>query len=146
MKEQLISFETAKLAKDKNFSGNMGWNEYYYDEKHDNELIHGSDKSYPTDLNFNNMGEETLEQKEFSKWEKTLIKAPTQSLLQKWLREKHDIYISSYIDPFAGDFWYTIVLFKKGKDKATINEDSKTNFNDYEEALEKALYEALKLI
>ena len=58
--------------------------------------------------------------------------APTQSELQKWLRDKHNILV--LID--RGDKPY--ITFQHNR--------SKEDFDTYEEALEKGLQEALKLI
>ena len=66
MKEQLISFSTAKLAKEKGFDNYDVAN--YYREGINYAL--------------NNSGTSTI--KEVGNYP-----APTQSLLQKWLREKH---------------------------------------------------------
>lgn len=66
--------------------------------------------------------------------------------IQKWLREVHDIYVEPLIDPFAGDFWYTLKAFKRNREKAYKNDLSNNNYNTYEEALEFGINEALKLI
>lgn len=72
---------------------------------------------------------------------------PTQSLLQRWLREKHNIHIkihSSNSDRFSYEIYKMII-------RDAINETSKhlhnkISFNTYEEVLEEGLQKALKLI
>lgn len=70
---------------------------------------------------------------------KGLYRTTSQSLLQRWLREIHNINVYSY--PFkdhASDYNEPIVW----KNSHTRQQE----FNTYEEALEKGLYEALKVI
>ena len=112
MKEELISFETAKLAKAKGFIVPV---KYYYDFKGDKCC-----GSYKTSWNLS---------------KSDLYATPTQSLLQKWLREKHDIHI--IVIPHLDVFRFK-VLTKYG-----YQSYFKSN---YEEALETGLQEALKLI
>ena len=66
--------------------------------------------------------------------------APTQSLLQKWLREKHDIHIT--ITSISQESWQYHI--QKPKDK--LGDNYEEDFENYEEALEVGLQEALKLI
>lgn len=116
MKEQLISFETAKLAKEKGFKCNS------------------SDCSWAY-LNTNGMA--------MSYDEKSCVLIPTQSLLQKWLREKHDLHLCVGLDRSLieePNYNYQLINHSQTVDY------SETNFKTYEEALEKGLYEALKLI
>lgn len=99
MTEQLISFETAELAKEKNFNLFK-----------DIELIYGE--------------------------------LPTQSLLQKWLREKHkiDILVGMFLDSYIVHISYEHKLILK------YEGDTIQKFNKYEYALEAGLKEGLKLI
>lgn len=64
----------------------------------------------------------------------------TQSLLQKWLREEHNLYVNHLLSP-AGIY---IEIFKYGKCILTLGADG--GYLNYEEALEIGLQEALKLI
>ncbi len=68
--------------------------------------------------------------------------APTQSLLQKWLREVH--LISIKVDDFTynSKIRYDVNVVPLGSQEDTPSEVLKS----YEEALEKGLQEALKLI
>ena len=99
MEEQLISYETAKLAKEKGF-------DFIYII--DNELTNHS-----------------------------LI---TQSLLQKWLREVHNIHIT--VTSISQESWQYHIQKPKDKLGDNYNED----YENYEEALEDGLQESLKLI
>lgn len=66
----------------------------------------------------------------------------TQSLLAKWLRKEYNIHV--YPEPFLnsqfkfGGYFYNIL--------SKIVIEGEEEFKTYEEALEKGLYEALKLI
>lgn len=102
MKEELVSFETAKLAKE------VGFNQ-------------PRDEVYEPDF---------------------ICTAPTQSLLQRWLREEHNIH-----------FWVYPKKVKKGQvcfDFIFIDAENPfvpTHFyKTYEEALEEGLKEALIII
>ena len=107
MKEQLITFETAKLAKEKGFTIGVDLILYLYLEKG------------------------------------FYIGAPTQSLLQKWLREQHNLeVISMHADDFV---WWKVKVRRLSKVGAELIK-TEMEFNTYEEALEKGLQEALKLI
>jgi hypothetical protein len=128
MEDQLITFETAKLAKEKGFDLVVkSW--YLGEHKFTNhaglEHLYGNHNRLP---------------KRYS--------APTQSLVQRWLREKHNIhidmtYIPSYSNSLDMPGFYEAYVFGellgKGDD---VQLDGKT----YEDALEKGLQEALKLI
>jgi hypothetical protein len=123
MKEELISFEAAKIAKEKKF--NWGTN-YYYHENTTYERRIG--------LNYNN------------KSENHYTSAPTQSLLQKWLREKYNIHI--VLIPTITMYW-TFKICNLGNELIEVPPYKNINANDYstyEEALEAGLLEMLKLI
>ena len=133
MKDQLISFETAKSAKEK---GLLNPTLYFYGE--DGKLYTYSSER----MTFND--EET-------KWE-----APTQSLLQKWLREKHNIHIEIYSITTKINGYY-VVLRGIGFE-LNLDKDEQGNFypiieglgyrvfNTYEQALEAGLQKGLELI
>ena len=104
MEDTRITFETAKLAKEKGFEFRVVW-EYILGFKEDSER----DKYLPT-----------------------------QSLLAKWLREKHNIHLIAYKN-----------INIDGYDWCFITTDGITNINSYktyEEAYEIGLQDALKLI
>ncbi len=124
MKEQLISFDTAKLAKEK------GIDFICYD---------GYTKG-GRQLNYRN-----------NWWKDRYMYAPTQSLLQKRLREEKDIHIEIGTDRTSyPKFAYNIIIFKEetiewesGLEEGRIWSDL---YRTYEEALEEGLKESLKLI
>ena len=145
MEDIRITFETAKLAKEKGFKEKV----IYYYHLHDNLrnpiLINEIDillKNYKTPYevrrDWNTISTEFGYVENFS--------APTQSLLAKWLREEHNIYVSpreSYAFDGTLDFVCTVngvFVNHNFKDKP-IN-----RFENFEEAYEIGLQEALKLI
>jgi hypothetical protein len=134
MNEELITFETAKLAKEKGFN----WNTIHYFEE---ELITNVVREYQSETGQPgyadpydwNLPDEY--NPDYTNWSR-----PTQSLLQKWLREVHNIYI--WVSPIAvNDYKYTILsgIFLKW-------EGEKFGLDTYESALEIALQKGLTLI
>lgn len=125
MKEELITFETAKLAKEKGF--NIPSNFYY------GALgkLHKSRQK---------LGQKSL------KGSLDSCLTTTQSLIQKWLREKHNIHVIPIwcIDVYSCEL-YDMRESIKGCQKNVFGVQWKDNCT-YEEALEKGLYQALKLI
>ncbi len=83
MKEKLVTFETAKLAKEKGFNIPS---RYYYNQKH-NKIDYDLHEAQVVDGTYVNSFVNLLD-----------YPAPTQSLLQKWLRERHRIDVT--IQPF----------------------------------------------
>lgn len=133
MEEQLISFETAVLAKEK------GFNEKTYYAYWRN--IEGN---YFICDNVNDINSELLPHN---------YSAPTQSLLQKWLREKHFIFVEislNFCPKSEIDFGYGVCVM------SNINKWNNVKwfglditgewYKSYELALESGLQEALKLI
>lgn len=136
MKETIIEFETAVLAKEKGF--------YWFQPQSKSGYYALRTGSY---FYFGRQGKLNND---------TCCSAPTQSLLQKWLREKHAISINPI--PNYKTKWnqYHIgIVFKNSKgevDSIILKEMTKQNyevnklFDSYEQALEAGLQEALKLI
>jgi len=114
MKEQLITFETAKLAKEKGF-----------------------DSKYTEDYDTLGFVQQRgiLESHNLER-----VSAPTQSLLQKWLREVHNIHIT--ITSISQESWQYHIT-KPGQ---RLGDNYEEDFYTYEEALESGLHQALKLI
>ena len=152
MKEQLISFETAKLAKEKDF--NILQHSYYFEDGEFKEnSLKGTNGYYGEEYEFNlsefneNWNDKWLTKKTgdrcfgCSKQKGYLetFSAPTQSLLQKWLREVHNLHISI---TQHNKINYVIAVHELNDE----SEFEKHNIDTYEEALEKGLFEALKLI
>lgn len=121
MEEQLIKFKTAKLAKDKGFNEicthHYGVNEWIPKRRPEKGIKNSEiiEKSSPNGC-----------------------VAPTQTILNKWLREKHNIYINIGLIEKEG-FGY-ICSFKKDE---TIFQ---SKLGLYEEVLEEGLQEALELL
>lgn len=124
MKDQLISFETAKLAKEKGFNPSVF---YCYNE---NEEI--SDNDSHILINFNSFN--TVKGSNTN-----MYSASTQSLLQGWLRGKHNIHV--HICPSSTGRWLRQLHSTKGE-FILIEE----YFDTFEEALEDGLKESLNLI
>lgn len=151
MKEHLISFKTAKLAHEKGYTRQeigisfASARRNYYTEKGDlngdvaefvRQIVkHGKDKvSY------------------------TLYPATSQSLLQQWLREKHNCFVEVSLHGEEDKNWdvnpknllFGVTVDYYGEDfKIPMGEEedfNDYNFKSYEEALERGLYESLKLI
>jgi len=134
MKEELITFETAKLSREKGMIGGFVNDRlssfYYYDE----------------DKKLESLGvlwtENTLS--------KDVMVAPTQSLLQKWLREKHKIVVDVFQESLVNSGQYTgywqVDISEVGNYKEEECPNPKILNVDFELALESGLLEALKLI
>jgi hypothetical protein len=130
MKEELIVFETAKLAKEKGFDWDC---ESYYKP---------NTKELPSNLNGKRSWNHVVPAKEY-------YSAPTQSLLQKWLREKHNIHIPVnwvYKKSYDTDVDWHYNVKGIGLTSNNLIDLDETKFNTYEKALEVGLLEALKLI
>jgi hypothetical protein len=120
MKEQLIAFETAKLAGEKGFDVKT---KHWYDQTEALNPVKGIRGA----MVYINQGY-----------------APTQSLLQKWLREEKDIFINIETLVKDGDFVHAFDIVYLIKTFHVYYDDKR--FDSYEEALEAGLQEALKLI
>ncbi len=143
MKEQLITFETAKLAKEKGF--NEITKERYCDCPEFNEMQYGSGKYHECEEGYKlQLATVELLNHEYKCTRPCNgeYKAPTQAFLQKWLREVHKIYIGAVPVIYSGDdeasYYYPTI------NNCTI--DTKLRYKSYEEALEQALQDGLKLI
>lgn len=124
MEEQYITFETADLAQEKGFNIRC---EYFYNE--------GSGWKLQSDSILRTGKDEFLE-------------APTQSQLQKWLRDEKDIFVN--VEPIRHNEkikYSALVLSLKGNDsKLELLLDGFTMYSSYEDAIEEGLQESLKLI
>lgn len=121
MKEQLISLETAILAKEKGYNQNP----YKTKNAYGPEYIDGSNIRLRSSSLFNPDSNTAV--------------APTQSLLQKWLREEHKIDIIIHVTSTTNEYWAHIPNFIRGDWKSIC-------FKIYEEALEQGLIEGLNRI
>jgi hypothetical protein len=130
MKEELVVFETAKLAKEK------GFNLKCY---HRVSFI-WQDKPTHYLGNYLDTNSENID---------GMYSAPTQSLLQRWLREIHNIDVFINRDGMFKKESYCIFIHDNIKDISRLrplDNDVFSGYSTYEEALEKGLQEALKLI
>jgi len=130
MKEELIVFETAKLAKEK------GFNLKCY---HRVSFI-WQDKPTHYLGNYLDTNSENVD---------GMYSAPTQSLLQRWLREIHNIDVFINRDGMFKKESYCIFIHDNIKDISRLrplDNDVFSGYFTYEEALEKGLQEALKLL
>lgn len=119
MKDKLISYETAKLAKEKGFNQKLTESGCH---------IRGECIDFPLDL-MNG---------------KDVYATPTQSLLQKWLRDVHEIYVlPDKVHINHEDGVYTWVCIVEDEDGDSFQVD---DHEIYEEVLEQGLGEALQLI
>lgn len=138
MEDQLITFETAKLAKEKGFNIDCSKG-FYFGSQYEKD---GEEIDFIE-------GKNIIKDRESPTFEigQRFIYRPTKSELQKWIREVHKlIVIVSHEDGYDKEL-KPIDLFcfshiKSGEGGWT-DEDY---FNTYEEALEKGLFEALKSI
>lgn len=120
MTEELVTLETAKLLKEKDF------NEYCKDIINHKgimmETIFRTSKDLP----------------------KLFYPCPTQSIAQKWLRETKNLHIE--ISYMYGNYWIYDILTIPNHDLVGLSDRPIIRYNTYEEALEAGLQEALKLI
>lgn len=123
MQEELITFETAKLAKEKEF----------------NEI---SETMYV--VNEHSVREQSSG-KPYWKGETTIYR-PTQSVLAKWLREVHniDVEVDGIRVLHRKTEGYVATVYSEKK--VLFNWNTGKMHNSYEEALERGLQEALNLI
>jgi hypothetical protein len=128
MEEQLVSYGIARLAARKEFD----------EECYDNYIYHKA-QSEDTPLKLDHWILK-IKNSDFSPERYT---APTQSFLQKWIREKHDIHIEIYAN--ASGYGYT--LTKGAFNGSTIKEiDDDKFYETFEQALERGLFDSLMLI
>ena len=123
MKEQLITFETAKLAKEKGFDE---FGKHYYNKT-------GKEFSFYAKLANHTTGVHNL-----------TCTAPTQSLLQKWLREVHKIHVTTVSS--RGGSWGCWIYDLDNYGNITPWSLDELEYPSYEEALAEGLHAALKLI
>ena len=144
MEDTRVTFETAKLAKERGFDIN---GQDVFDLKNNNKIINFKDlavQEFIKDVETGyrdkalNYLKENINRTDDNSDEEYYLLAPTQSLLAKWLREKHNIHLIAYKN-----------INIDGYDWCYITTDGITNINSYktyEEAYEIGLQEALKLI
>ena len=122
MTEQLISFETAKLAKEAGFDWQIVT---AYVDLTPLELFTEEVTEFVYQANHNNKPHR--------------ISAPTQSLLAKWLRDVHNIHVK--ISCHLGDWYFELVSILG---HFNTNRYSEVEYITYEAALEEGLKEGLR--
>ena len=142
MKEVLVSFDTAKLLKERGF-------DWYCDNVYTYTLTEQIDEETgDTTGPFGwKRGELNLEKTYFANYSAgdtsgtnwCLCAAPTQALLQQWLREVHniDIIVTSNL------MGYGYLIYQRYPPKNITNN---LVFEKYEQALEAGILETIKLI
>ena len=146
-KEQIVTFDIAKLAKEKNFNWPCRLHYQLRLTEQENEQDGKSgpfgwekdELTLQSDFFINNHTKDFIDTSNKSWY---MCSAPTQSLLQKWLREEHNLIV--FIAPFIGEKaegWSGEIYLNRNFTQCEIEE-----CKSYEEALEKGLQEGLKLI
>lgn len=127
--EEICTYEVAKLAKEKGFPQHIGDDAYIVENEYDDEYEVGC--HYPIQFIPNYL---------------STITAPTQSLLQRWLREEKNIHIEIVVTA-CGYFWIADKINGTAITDSDIL-DRGTNeggcFDTYELAIEDALKYALE--
>lgn len=155
MQDQLISFETAKLAKEKGFNEYCSHN-FDINGKFSGFTGYAIMRNYNKNSNIHLYDTDTEENINPD----LLCTAPTQSLLQKWLREVHNLYVGIDLYHMQGEWigpTYQYQIYKVYNAEKEREDDlditgqpncyhSENNSKTYEEALEIGLQEALKQI
>ena len=123
--EEICTFEVCKLAKEKGFPQHIGNDAYIVDNEYDDKYEVGC--HYPIQF--------------IPDYLPTIV-APTQSLLQRWLREekKWNIVVRMYNN--EGYYWF--IQNSKGELQESYFTYADEMFATYELALEDALKYALK--
>ena len=132
MQDTLVSFETAKLAYEKGFN---------VDDKGQYVPMYGTNGELVKEkLGYN------IELPEV--FNKYWILAPTQSFLQKWLRDVHNLHINPFISSALDSKEYSVAIQKPNPigTLGTSQYVDETPFKSYEEALEDGLLTALNII
>lgn len=142
MKDTIVGFDVAVLAKEKGFD--IPQRDFYPQQDWaDKTLLHAIYtghqefiKPFDEEVGFGD-----------------IILAPTQSLLQKWLREVHGIFCMpdvAFRDTESELIHYTVSVYKTFDEKLSIMMDELEEeieyFPTYEQALETGLLKALELI
>ncbi len=137
MKEQLISFETAKEAKKKKFYYTNVMESY---GAFDNNMVQYYDNT-GTIISEQDFNPDCCVPDKENDYDGE-IPCVTQSFLQKWLREKYNLHLilrRGYSIKLMSYFYVYNIQYK-------LNTESTKRFKTYEQALEEGLQEALSLI
>jgi hypothetical protein len=151
LKEERISLNTAKLLKEKGFAeyGYGNYVEYIKTNRSENPAF----RTIKGEVEFSNSYFRNGDQmSDFSDENYIQYSAPTQSLVQKWLRETHEILVVPVFS-YNDDPHYCLHIEEIKKMRTDENsvlisgiDFGTTSFGTYEEALEFGIYYALNLI
>ena len=112
--EDYVSFETAKLLKEKGFDGDI---DLWYNS--DGEIFHLCHYDYNATKYF------------------ACVQCPTLQMAMKWLRDVHNISVEPFVDFGSGDeYWWTVDVAYIKKNGLI---DELCGYNSYEEACEAAI-------
>lgn len=129
LKEDIVSFATAKLAKTAGFWYDGNTNDWL-----STTLPYHEDGTRPIDLRYK--GE--------------LWSAPTQALLQRWLRDKHKVFVEVNFRKFAygvsNGYFYICGSKKYHSVNSYFGKNVFQPFDTYEDALEVGLQQGLKIV
>lgn len=143
MKESLVTFKTAKLAKEKGFNNISNILYFYTKPKSKMFGIDEKGRYYPiknTPKKLYKIGEHATLNIE------NVIESPTQSLLQKWLREEKNIIVYQTFVLYPSFSWkYNILHRENDKLLYAIILGGSQNLS-FEESLEEGLEKALNLL
>lgn len=142
-KETHISFECAKLLNNVNYS--WGWYDSHVYENsttvsqyYDNDNLAWVDAK-PVDDGY--MLVQARHQRNYNDF----YIAPSQSSLQRWLREEQKLHIEISLENFSDEYIWQYAIYEIGED-CTNPKDFDGEYNSYEEALEEGLKKALNRI
>lgn len=76
---------------------------------------------------------------------KVIADAPTLAHAQKWLREKKELCVTVYAQPYNGLPYYTGYILFEGDEKEVLDQDGHW-YDDYEKCLSETISAALELI
>jgi hypothetical protein len=160
MKEDIVSLEIAKLAKEKGFESESS-SYYYYIEWANTYGLETTQTYNQLDAKFEWLWglsdimpssiQTTILEIFFTNKKRIddKIEAPTQALLFKWLKDNHKLFVGvhyNYYKKFwTGDVFDLSVGYNSDK-RVITHLGKKVEENSYELAMEKLLFKALKLV
>lgn len=124
--EEICTYEVCKLAKEKGFPQHIGDDAYIVENEYDDKYEVGC--YYPI---------------QFIPDYLPTITAPTQSLLQRWLREEKRIHMAVFPN-ITNTFKFYYIVYNKGDKFWKPIYITHSDFTTYELALEDALKYALE--
>lgn len=128
IQEEICTYEVSKLAKEKGFPQHIGDDAYIVENEYDDEYEVGC--CYPI---------------QFIPDYLPTITAPTQSLLQRWLREEKGIIVEVFVDDDSNmPLTYNIHQYKDWNWHCVCHHHGNYAVNDWELCLEDALKYALE--